>query len=429
MKVYPIHAILKSPLAVRRDRQSNRSHAADAVVGTVLRGALAHLYLEQKGDADETFQRLFLDDSTCRFPPLDPGEGVLPTTAIACKRRPGFVAEDLAHGMADQLWPRIADSVARSPTVRDLLSSGRQCNHLLRGVKCGADMKNLDGFYRHSGNGSYRRAQLRTVVATHVGIDRVSHTAADEILFSIEAFAPQQLGEKATEGKPTVLYGRLEAEDDVAAELRNLLTEEQGILYLGHARTRGYGRARLTIGEPMANQDPYAGWQEWSDGLAKYLAEIGAGGLDGEPFFFSLSLPNGAILVDALLRYTLDLAAMVDWLPPLPDPCQMDHVLDLPPQSLEGGGTIRCLTAVTGHERIRGWNAAHGLPRQDEWGVTRGAVYAYSFEGTAEQRIRLLGRLETLTTAGTGLRLNEGFGRVVVSDPFHMTFLKQERTT
>ena len=70
--------------------------------------------------------------------------------------------------------------------------------------------------------------------------------------------------------------------------------------------------------------------------------------------------------------------------------------------------------------------AAHGLPRQDEWAVARGAVYVYCFTGTATERKALIEQLATLSEEGVGLRRNEGFGLVIVSDNFHRQFCQQE---
>ena len=84
------------------------------------------------------------------------------------------------------------------------------------------------------------------------------------------------------------------------------------------------------------------------------------------------------------------------------------------------------VAAVTKHEPLRGWNAAHGLPRQDEWMVARGSAYVYRFRGDQRQLEALFARLGTLADDGVGLRRNEGFGVVEVSDEFHRRFHRQE---
>jgi len=144
-------------------------------------------------------------------------------------------------------------------------------------------------------------------------------------------------------------------------------------------------------------------------------------------FLFALSLPTGAVLVDDLLRYTLDVVGMVPRIPPLPAPDTAVRTLDTPGKEFEGG-RLWCVTAVAHHERLRGWNAAHGLPRQDEWAVSRGAVYAYLYQGDASGRAALQERLRDLQARGIGARRNEGFGRVVVCDDFHPRFTPKEAT-
>jgi hypothetical protein len=85
------------------------------------------------------------------------------------------------------------------------------------------------------------------------------------------------------------------------------------------------------------------------------------------------------------------------------------------------------MAAVARHERVRGWNAAHGLPRQDEWAIAPGAVYAYHFLGIATERAGLQERLRQLGRHGLGLRTVEGFGTVLISDEFHGRFCIQEK--
>ena len=102
MNRYRVTALLEAPLVLKQDRQSERSETAVSVPGTALRGALAASYLQHKGKPDDTFQRLFLDDTQCRFGPLDPAPEIYPLSMSACKRQPD------AHPKVDQLAYRMA---------------------------------------------------------------------------------------------------------------------------------------------------------------------------------------------------------------------------------------------------------------------------------------------------------------------------------
>lgn len=408
MNTVSITAQLLAPLAIRRDRQSERSDSTRSVAGTLVRGAFASIYLQRHGQPDETFERLFLNDAVCRFGPLDPGQRLFPLTAASCKR------ERLRHTLVDVLWFRVAQHYLAGRMPEDAAQPWQQC------VQCAADLKAQDGFY-HDKGGRVREAKITTQVAAHVGIDRLTGTAADSILYTLEALAPS--------GNGADLHGWLRADDDTLATLRRLLHDEEGRISVGHARTRGYGDVRVEIGEAAASEDPAAQvdrWLQWSSGLHDFLRTFAISDVTADGFFFAVSLPTGAVIVDRFLRYSLDPADMIGWLPRMPAVSTAFPLQNREPRPLESGGTVRWVAAVTRHERLRGWNAAHGLPRQDEWAVGRGAAYVYRFEGTPDQRGALVARLADLADDGIGLRRNEGFGVVSVSDEFHRRFAAQE---
>ena len=418
----PITAQLLAPVAIKRNRQSERSGSVRSVAGTLVRGALAALYLQQHGRADAKFARLFLNEATCRFGPLDPGPHVFPSTAASCKR------ERLRHTIADLLWWRVAQHHLAGPLPEEAEADWREC------ARCRADLKAQDGFWRDDGGRLREMTGDRHETAAHVGIDRRTGTAAESMFYTLEALAPS--------GADADLYGWLRADDQALDAVRQLLRAEDGRVSIGHARTRGYGDVLLRLGEQVAAQaqdeqdlqTQVDRWTRWSSELNKALAapplslahrECASYAPDG--FFFGLSFPTGAVLVDRFLRYTLDPAQMIDWLPPMPAAVADTFPLQArPARSLPTGGVLRWIAAVTRHERLRGWNAAHGLPRQDEWIVARGAAYVYRFEGEQRQREALFTRLSALANDGVGLRRNEGFGVVAVSDEFHRRFHQQE---
>jgi CRISPR-associated protein Csx10 len=321
---------------------------------------------------------------------------------------PGFT-QDGKHGIVDLLAALVRSRLSGRPWPHERC---RVCEH---------ELKAHSGFWHLKGDGepTEPKRRWRRTVAAHVGIDRYTHTAAESIFFTLPALEP----EPSADGQRAVLYGWVDAENDAREALQKLLTDEDHILRIGHARTRGYGRVRLTIGQevPPAPVD----YSAWSREMLARAAE-GLPDLDRN-FLFTLSMPTGAILVDDLLRYTLDPAGMVPWLPPLPPPDAAVRTFDLPGKEF-AGGRLWCVTAVAHHERLRGWNAAHGLPRQDEWAVTRGSVYAYLYEGDASGQAALQERLRDLEARGLGARRNEGFGRVVVCDDFHRRFTSKEAT-
>lgn len=401
-----VTAKLRAPIAIKRDRQSERSSGVRSVAGTQIRGALASLYL-QSGTADDAFQHLFLNESACRFGPLDPGPVLSPLTARACKR------EGLQHAFVDQLWFRIAQHKMDGSVLQDV--GWRRCQ------ECQQDLKGFDGFWICQGNSLCPRNSHQQHVAAHVGIDRHTQTAAQSIFYTLEAMLPQPSAEPD-------LYGWIMADDGAMDTLRELLSSAGGLISVGHHRTRGYGDLHMTLGEePIVRDDMQ--FQErvetWNRELIRFLDSESVPDLEPEDFYFSLSLPAGAVLVDPFLRYTLDPADMITWLPAMPSSDTAFPFRNRPTKPLETGGTIRWITALAQHERLRGWNAAHGLPRQDEWNIDRGSVYVYCFHGTGGQRASLIQQLADMSADGIGLRRNEGFGMVSVSDDFHRRFSRQ----
>lgn len=377
------------------------------MAGTLVRGAFASLYLQRHGRTDETFQRVFLNDAACRFGPLDPAPQVFPLTAASCKR------ERLEHALMDLLWFRVAQHYL-APRMAGGAEAWQQC------TKCESDLKAEDGFWRDQSGQVCKKASTPQVAA-HVGIDRRTGTAADSIFYTLEALAPS--------GKDADLHGWLRADDDAIDTLRRLLQDEGGRISVGHARTRGYGDVHVTLGEPAAPEDQRSQvdrWVRWNADLSDFLRRLSIPDLPADGFFFALSLPTGAVMVDRFLRYSLDPADMVGWLPRMSPVSTAFPLQNRAVRRLDSGGTVRWIAAVTRHERLRGWNAAHGLPRQDEWTVARGATYLYRFEGAASQRDAFIPLLAALVKNGIGLRRNEGFGVVSVSDEFHRRFSMQE---
>lgn len=415
MNRYRVYATLESAVAIRRDRQSERSGGVQTIGGTLVRGALAQLYLQQHGEPDDVFHRLFLDECACRFGPLDPGQRICPLTAVACKR------EGSKHGIVDQLWFRLAQHWLGGTVPENVETRWRHCGHVSPdGGRCGADMKPHTGFWTDKNGAAQEAAGDRHSVAAHVGIDRATGTAAESVFYTLEALNPSSEGAS--------LFGWLVAEDDALRALQQLLEQDECVVDIGHHRTRGYGRVRLDVDPTPETVDPSAvqnEWEIWNHQFASFLSKppFSVPRLEPEQdFFFSLSLPTGAIVVDDVLRYSLDPASLVSWLPPLPNPEDGLKVPERPTKSLLSGGELRSIAAVAKHERVRGWNTAHGLPRQDEWAIERGSVYAYWFRGTSEQRETLKADLWQLCQGGIGLRRNEGFGVVAVSDDFHRRF-------
>lgn len=410
MKKVLVKAKLLAPVAIKRDRQSERSGSVRSLTGTSVRGALASVYLQQHGKVDDVFKHLFLDEGACRFGPLDPGPEIFPLTTASCKR------EGTKHALVDQLWYRIAQHHTEGNLPENAEIAWRQCG------KCEADLKGHHGFWHENNGFLSENTSDKHHVAAHVGIDRHTNTAAESILYTLEALLPSDRKED--------LSGWLMADDKAFRHLEILLEAEDSRISIGHHRTRGYGDICLQLDEPVDTEDSAdeENWEQWNSELITFLSSLplSVSEITPDEFYFSLSFPTSAVLMDRFLRYTIDPADMIPWLPAMPSVDEAFPMTARPTHQLSTGGSLCWITAVTKHERLRGWNAAHGLPRQDEWMVARGSVYVYCFKGTPEERNVLIQQLKTLSEKGVGMRRNEGFGTVLVCDDFHRRYANQQ---
>ena len=103
--------------------------------------------------------------------------------------------------MVDLLWYRTAQHYMAGSVPRDIGVDWRQCK------KCGLDLKGHAGFWNEGTNNSLQEmSDSRHHVATHVGIDRHTVTAAESILYTPESMLPS--------GQAEDLYGWLMADEE-----------------------------------------------------------------------------------------------------------------------------------------------------------------------------------------------------------------------
>ena len=167
------------------------------------------------------------------------------------------------------------------------------------------------------------------------------------------------------------------------------LLKESACFFFGRHRAWGQGEVELKLAshEPVEHPD----WEEWNRSCCKTLEAMLKEQVDG--CFFSLGLLSDAIIIDQFLRYTSQ-----------------------PDLQLEGAELI---TSIMRQGLAIGWNQAHRLPKEDEITITRGSVFFYRYPGDINE---IKEQLKVLQTHGIGLRRNEGFGQIIINDPFHSLF-------
>lgn len=400
MERYRVNITAQSPLcfSARRPAEQFRE-STEYVPGTVLRGAVATLMVED-GQADSTaFQRLFVHARPALFtnayaaPSVHVTPAVLPATAMSCKVESGF--RPTGHGVIDTLVERLCVEALRPA---GLLYTPK-CNH------CGMRLERFTGFYRQDGQ-NFRKELVTQRLLTRVAINRRRATAEDELLYSPLVISEGWLDEDGnyseTKFTATVMV------PDYAEVLQRYL---QQVDHLGSGTSRGLGSVQLEVERDTPNntEELAALRQRRADfnaaitGFWQLVIQLpGCIPPSHRPdtgTYFSLSLWSDAILKEAGWLPTLVLTERL-----LKDRCQMND------------DTLQLVRSYSGYDFRGGWNVAWGLPKDVDVIVPMGSVFVFWTQRPERWDEALL----DVERWGIGERTAEGFGQVKVCDTFHV---------
>jgi CRISPR-associated protein Csx10 len=384
MKSYFVEVTLESPVIVAmRMATGHLLSGTDHIPGSALRGAVAGLF--SGSESVDAFKpggaahRIFVEEQVY-FPFLYPaaGSSVQPIrrSALSCKHFQGFSGTSGSHGVVDIL-----------------LSEPKPENERCAYPDCGAQREGYEGYYSRP-NGTYGKisAHFRRIAHTAVSVER--HVVKPGSLYTYEALDAYPLGSNQAQSFSGIIKTD---EEEWIHNIRAKLDQKDNVLYLGKASTRGYGRVRVYLSdEPEQVDDDIL---DRLDGLnRKALRQV-----DGQGFYFTLSLDSEAVLLDSILRHKAfinggDLADATE--------CDLFHDYEL----------IRHFSSCV---PVRTWNGKMGLPGQVEIAIRKGSCFLFHTEKTDKPSIELINALSKLEEDGLGERLSEGFGRLTVSDRFH----------
>lgn len=389
------------PLAFRAGREVTTAATLGYVPGSTLFGGLTTAHTLLRNNATQ-FEAFFMDNEASfgNLYPAQFGAGLegsdrpvypLPTTARSCKRFSGFKFDeddprhDSHHGVYDALIPWALFALSKQTDMRAL----KVCKDC---PECGEPLDAFAGFYRrdifeatHIGSTKAKR-----VLRTRTGINRATGAVEQAILYSREAL---QAG--------TPFWGTLTVPDAEAEEFYTFVQEANasGLLRLGNNRTRGFGRVKLNLEECES--------EETANSLAERIQAFDAalrsqartyGITTPHAVYVPLTLTADAILLDPLLRYQQTLT----------------------PAYLSDVWGLRSAVVVyqnSGTRRVMGWNDLWHLPKPDDMALTMGSVFLLGLTEALNDTV--LAALLQMQTQGIGVRRREGFGRLIVANPFH----------
>ena len=404
-----------SPLAIARYKPGGSiSEAVDYVPGTVIRGAVAAQILNESGhqftnltENGGDFQSLFLSDNPAIFQNAYPAlvingkiipqarfedNGVLPTTALSSKNKPGFKRREDdpgKNGVFDSLIDRFCAEGYGYPYDPNCPKDGERVD--------AADIS----FYCKFKN-KYHSLKANKRLLTRVGINRRRAASEEEILYSV-----QVLNESQDKKQQPVCYrGAILVEDDLAESLRNFIEQRNQNFRLGGSTSRGLGKVEINTKKPVSarmdveqkitkfNKIFQERWDKWRV-FGNPVKELPA-----NPTYFTLDLQSDAILTENWRRTTVISEKMLR---------QFAKVED---------SSLKLEAAYSSYDYLSGWNAAWGLMKDVELITNKGSVYLFS-TSQAEPWIERLGELEM---SGLGDRTSEGFGQIQICNQFHNIF-------
>ncbi len=425
MKRYYLRAEAKSPLAIRSDHAEGGVDTASYIPGVTLLGSLAAAHRMLRGENETEFAQFFLHEHV-HFPHLYPASFELdtftaanrpvmplPKTAQTCKRFKGFQtlpgenSDEERHGIRDSLldWGLFSLLNSSQASVKATLApfaDHEKCTHPLEntnGKHCGQVMDHVSaGYYRRGDGKDFQGMTAKTTdkrLQTRTGINRDWGVVEESILYNREVFR---------EGSH--FWGEVTLPNELANTFEQFVKQanEEEIIRVGTGRTRGLGCVAITLVENEQQVNNFKSKLiDFSTHVKEQAQKMSLQNI--APFYFAITLQSSSILCDAFLRYkkTLDPASLYELLK-LPDTFSSD--------------TFERVYQSVGIQRVTGWNELWGTPRPTDHALELGSVFLFSCKQELDDK--LIAALQALEEEGIGRRRAEGFGRISISDPFHL---------
>ena len=393
-----IQITLKSPIITGGRKPSGQAvEAVQYIRGGLIRGAIAKAWLMdlENNEPDDDFRQLFLNDEVGIFRNCTPGSKVLPATAASCKDFSGFRKADdnEKHGIFDTLLERIVSEKA-------------EWMYQPNCPKCQGRVEGQGGFYTKS-ESVFTKKELNTRLLTRVAINRQRRVAEDELLYHLTAIDPiivkneKKTSQNEVESEKVILHGSARIPSGLVDKVDQTL--QQKVKRLGGGGSRGLGNVCIAV-DKQQSPDPLSKriddfnealkkvWEAYSD-----LPNTEIGAFEG--IYFTLNLQSDAILT-----------AEDGWQPSM--------TLNAPMlKDMTGCKTdLTLVRSFASYNYAGGWNAAWGLPKGTDLVTQMGSVFVFHTPDIDAW----FPELQTLENIGIGNRREEGFGQVLICDPFHL---------
>ena len=390
-----IKVTLESPILTGGRKPSGQAvEAVNYIRGGLIRGAVANTLLAdlKNREPDGDFEQLFLGDNAGIFRNCTPGTKILPATAVGCKDVSGFLA-DGKHGIFDTLLERIVSEKANWMYQPNC-------------PKCSGRVESQSGFYT-AAKASYKERHLNTRLLTRVAINRQRKVAEDELLYHLTAIDPvfvkreEVNSEDKIKSEKVILHGSARIPSGLAEKVAQTLREK--VKRLGGGSSRGLGKVCIAVDKQQPSDTLSKRIKVFNEGLqAVWQAYTDLPNTEIDPFegtYFCVNLQSDAVLTteDGWQRNMVLIAPML--------------------QEMAGGTTdVTLVRSFASYDYVGGWNAAWGLPKETDLVTKMGSVFVFH----THDFDTWLPKLQTFENIGIGNRRDEGFGQILICDPFHL---------
>jgi len=431
MRHFYLNVTALAPLAIRADHAQGGAKTAQSISGATLLGSLAAAHRILRAEKEEEFADIFLNEQVY-FPHLYAAQfaksaaGIhnsslpvmpLPRTAQTCKRFSSFLPlkgerdYEQRHGVRDSLfdWAVFAllEQEHASPTaLLNSINHHAECGYIdTQQHACKQPMDAMHGYYRcgstlsEQGTVQRMKAKLETRLQTHAGINRTWGIVEERILYNRQVFDDGMM-----------FWGKLSLPDELADTFDEFLGEadNEELLHIGTGRTHGLGHIRIhTIEqtevvaiEPEDITHFTQRLHNFNTAISRQIKDASIKQPD-DVFYLTVTLHSPTILCDPFMRYqnALDATTL----------SELVHTESNP---------FKPIYQSTALQRVTGWNELWGTPRASEYALEAGSTFLFSYH--QQPNNDLLQALFELEETGIGRRRSEGFGRISISDPFHL---------
>ena len=431
---------MTTPFYVSSRKYQTFNETKDFIPASTLRGTLASSICEKspKWQCEQcdvktecNFDRIFINGGKIRFEHLYPlrydsyadeaKSRVFPATTVSCKRRPGILTEFLyrpykekekiydkpPHGVFDVLIVQLAYQLLNN------YSYDIKCFN----PDCKSKVEPFSGFYnfvptneRESKSFFAKETKYKTAIVqsspkkrrlVRTAINRYSRTAEENLLFSLEVV------EEKSYFYATVTVKQDDLAPIIQTELKKLKHRR-----FGGVRSRGLGEIGLAYHINFVDFDSKLRErvETFNHFLRSYLKKLSPDAQCTDTYF-TINLQSDAILKNERGEQ----AAVIS-----------ENTLKTQLQSLQSGLSLdglKLVKWVTSQSLYSGWSDAWKLPKNVGSTIGGGSVFVFKVDVLTD---KLISALEQLQIWGIGERCEEGYGRLIICDPFHWGFQEKE---